>query len=132
VTCALKIKSLDPSGSFQGVAACYNSVDLGGDRIEPGAFTRTIAASTVFPLLWQHQSDNPIGTVTVTDSPSGLLVSGQLLMDLDEAKRAYTLIKAKVIKGLSIGFETIQDSSRTGFACSRRFGFGSSASSLSR
>lgn len=35
-------------------------------------------------------------------------------MDLDEAKRAYTLIKARVIKGLSIGFETIQDSVEDG------------------
>jgi uncharacterized protein len=112
--CALKIKSLDATGSFTGIAAVYHSIDLGGDRIEPGAFTRTIAASKVFPLLWQHQSDNPIGTVTVTDSREGLLVSGQLLMDLDEAKRAYTLIKAKVIKGLSIGFETIQDSVEDG------------------
>jgi uncharacterized protein len=112
--CALKIKSLDPTGSFSGVAAVYNNVDLGGDRIEPGSFSRTIAASKVFPLLWQHQSDNPIGTVTVTDSREGLLVSGQLLMDLEEAKRAYLLIKAKVIKGLSIGFETIQDSVEDG------------------
>jgi HK97 family phage prohead protease len=112
--CTLKIKLLEPTGSFQGVAAVYNNVDLGGDRIEPGAFTRTIAASKVFPLLWQHQSDNPIGTVTVSDSREGLLVSGQLLMDLDEAKRAYTLIKAKVIRGLSIGYETIQESVEDG------------------
>jgi HK97 family phage prohead protease len=108
----LKIKSIDEtgSGSFVGLGAAYNNVDLGGDQILPGAFARTLAATKTFPLLWQHQSDNPIGTVTVTDSPQGLIVSGQLLMDLDQAKRAYLLIKAKVIKGLSIGFECIQES----------------------
>jgi hypothetical protein len=112
--CTLRIKSLDPAGSFTGIAACYDNVDLGGDRILPGAFSRTISASKVFPLLWQHQADNPIGTATVTDSPSGLVITGQLLMDLDEAKRAYLLIKAKVIKGLSIGFETLQESVEDG------------------
>lgn len=112
--CSLKIKSLDPEGSFAGVAAVYNTVDLGGDRILQGSFARTIAASKTFPLLWQHQADNPIGTVTVADSREGLLVSGQLLMDLPAAKNAYVLIKAKVIKGLSIGFETIQESLEDG------------------
>jgi uncharacterized protein len=46
----------------------------------------------------------------VTETREGLLVSGQLLMDLDAAKRAYLLIKAKVIKGLSIGYEAVQES----------------------
>ena len=41
-------------------------------------------------------------------------MDGQLLMDLEQAKSAYLLIKAKVIKGLSIGFETIQETVENG------------------
>jgi uncharacterized protein len=111
---SLKLKSVDDTGSFVGLGAVYNNVDLGGDQILPGAFARTLAASKTFPLLWQHKSDCPIGTATVSDSQQGLVVAGQLLMDLDEAKRAYTLIKAKVIKGLSIGYDTIQESFENG------------------
>ena len=107
---SLRIKSVDDSGTFTGLAASYNNVDLGGDSIVPGAFTRTLAAGKQFPLLWQHQADNPIGTATVTDSPHGLQVQGRLLLDLDDAKKAYVLLRAGVLKGMSIGYETLQSS----------------------
>ena len=51
---SLKIKSVDDTGTFTGLGAAYNNVDLGGDKIMPGAFTRTLAAGKQFPLLWQH------------------------------------------------------------------------------
>jgi hypothetical protein len=37
----LKIKSLSDGGTFQGLAAVYGNVDLGGDSIAPGAFAST-------------------------------------------------------------------------------------------
>jgi HK97 family phage prohead protease len=107
-TFGLRIKSLDESGKFAGVGAVYNNVDLGGDKILPGAFKQTLAEGRQIPVLWQHKSDQPIGAVKVTDSPQGLMVEGQLLMDLPQAKIAYTLLKAKVINGLSIGYDTVK------------------------
>jgi hypothetical protein len=65
-------------------------------------------------MLWQHNPDSPIGTLTLLDTPTALKVKGQLLMDLPDAKKAYILIKAKVIKGLSIGYDTIKDSVENG------------------
>ena len=56
----LKIKSIDDAGKFVGIGAVYNNVDLGGDLIEPGAFTRTLSAGKKWPVLWQHQVDNPM------------------------------------------------------------------------
>jgi hypothetical protein len=44
---SLKIKSVDDTGKFTGLTASYNTVDLGGDKILPGAFTRTLAAGSV-------------------------------------------------------------------------------------
>jgi HK97 family phage prohead protease len=105
---SLKIKSVDDAGKFTGVGAVYNNVDLGGDKILPGAFTRTLAAAKQFPLLWQHNPESPIGAVKVTDTSLGLMVEGQLLLSDPTAAKAYQFLKAGIIKGLSIGYETIK------------------------
>ena len=106
----MAIKEVASDGSFEGSLAVYNNVDLGGDLIEPGAFTKTIREhGNEVPLLWQHKSDKPIGLLTLSDGPDALNVKGQLLMDLPEAKNAYLLIKAKIVRGLSIGFDTVKD-----------------------
>jgi HK97 family phage prohead protease len=111
----MSIKALQEDGSFEGILASYNTVDLGGDKIMPGAFTKTMQErGSEVPMLWQHNPDEPIGTLQLSDSPDGLLVKGQLLMDLDYAKKAYILLKAGVIKGLSIGFSTIKKDMQDG------------------
>ena len=97
-------------GSFEGLLAVYNNVDLGGDLIEPGAFTKTIKDhGNEIPLLWQHKTDEPIGMLTLTDGPAALSVKGQLLMESPVAKSAYLLMKANIVRGLSIGFDTVKD-----------------------
>jgi hypothetical protein len=106
----MQIKQISADGSFEGILAVYSNVDLGGDVIVPGAFTKTIQehGSTV-PLLWQHQPSEPIGTLVLSDTPQALNVKGQLLMDLPLAQKAYLLLKAKIIRGMSIGYDTIKD-----------------------
>jgi len=102
-------------GSFTGSLAVYNNVDLGGDLIEPGAFTKTIKEhGDQVPLLWQHKVDVPIGMLTLIDGPEALSVKGQLLMEVPEAKNAYLLMKANIVRGLSIGFDTMKDSIESG------------------
>ena len=105
---SLKIKSVDESGSFVGLGAVYGNTDLGGDQIMPGAFSRTLATGKQWPVLWQHNPGDPIGTCAVTDSREGLLVQGKLLLQDPTAQKAYLFLKAGVIRGLSIGFETLQ------------------------
>jgi HK97 family phage prohead protease len=92
-------------GTFKGLAAVYNNVDLGGDRILRGAFTRTLKAKGSFPLLWQHKADQPIGKVTLIDSPNGLVADGQLLMSDPQARIAFDHCQAGNIKGMSIGYD---------------------------
>jgi uncharacterized protein len=104
----LRIKSVAADGTFTGVGAVYNSVDLGGDKILPGAFSRTLAGAKQFPLLWQHNPSDPIGSVKVTDSSQGLQVEGQLLLSDPTAQKAYSFLKAGILKGLSIGYETVK------------------------
>jgi uncharacterized protein len=105
---SLKIKSVDEAGKFTGIGAVYNNVDLGGDKILPGAFSRTLAAGKAFPLLWQHNPSDPIGSVKATDTSQGLMVEGQLLLSDPTAAKAYQFLKAGIIRGLSIGYETVK------------------------
>jgi HK97 family phage prohead protease len=111
----LEIKELSAEGAFEGLLSPYGNVDLGGDIVEKGAYTKNLSDhGNTRPLLWQHKSDSPIGSLMLEDRPEGLWCKGQLLMDLPDAKKAYLLIKAKIVKGLSIGFESVKDSVENG------------------
>jgi len=106
----MEIKEISAEGYFEGVLSPYNVVDLGNDLVEPGAYTKTIQEhGPEVPLLWQHKTDVPIGKLTLEDSATGLMVKGQLLMQLPEAQKAYLLIKSGIVKGLSIGFDTVKE-----------------------
>lgn len=105
----VKLTKIEATGSFEGRLSVYNVVDEGGDIVEAGAFTKTIQErGSEVPLLWQHKSDVPIGKLTLEDGPEALNVRGQLLMELPIAQQAYALLKAGIVKGLSIGYETIK------------------------
>lgn len=106
----LKIKSIDDQGTFTGMASVYGNVDLGGDVVDAGAFSRTLSPGKTFPVLWQHKTDEPIGSCKVIDSRDGLQVSGTLLMSDPTAQKAYKFMREGIIKGMSIGYDTVQSS----------------------
>ncbi len=111
----LEIKEISTEGTFEGLLSPYGNLDLTGDVVEPGAYTKTLQEhGNTVPMLWQHKTDTPIGTLTLEDRPDGLWCTGQLLMALPQANNAYLLIKARIVKGLSIGFETVKDSIEKG------------------
>lgn len=111
----MEIKGITAEGTFEGILSPYGNVDGGGDVVEPGAYTKTIKEHAgEVPMLWQHHSDEPIGMLALEDTPAGLMVKGSLLMELPEATKAYLLIKAGIVKGLSIGFETIKKTLKDG------------------
>src|SRR5690554_2815969 len=100
------VKALDDAepGTFEGYASTYD-LDSTGDRIMPGAFKRTLAAHVAkgrrIPVLWQHDTGQPIGyTVEAEEDARGLRVKGKLLMGLARAQEAYELLKADVLGGL--------------------------------
>jgi HK97 family phage prohead protease len=104
-----QIKTLSPDGSFEGLAAVYGNVDLGGDVIEPGAFNKTLAEKNFeVPILWQHDSREPIGLGKLSDSSQGLVVKGELALESPVAQKAYGLLKKGVLRGLSIGYDSVK------------------------
>jgi HK97 family phage prohead protease len=103
------LKSLEENGTFTGLAAVYNNVDLGGDTIEPGAFAKTLAdRNNEVPILYQHDSREPIGLGKLSDSREGLVVKGELVLESPVAAKAYALLKRGVLKGLSIGYDSVK------------------------
>jgi HK97 family phage prohead protease len=109
----LKVKALDDSGTFTGIASTYGGPpDLQGDVIEKGAYAQSIASQGAgYPLLWSHSQSEPLGLVKVSDSPAGLVVNGSMVMADPAAQRAYAHLKAGSIRGLSVGFSLPPESS---------------------
>jgi uncharacterized protein len=102
------VKEVAADGTFQGVASVYGVEDLGGDIIDRGAFTKTIAENPIIPILWQHDSHEVIGSGEVKEWQGKILLAGQLDLDDPTGQKAYKKLKSKLIKGLSIGFQAVK------------------------
>jgi HK97 family phage prohead protease len=110
------VKEVQEDGVFEGFGSVFGNVDSYKEIVAPGAFTESLAgwkaAGRLPPVLWQHRSGEPIGPyLAMEEQPIGLHVRGQLLVnDVQRAKEARALMKAKAVNGLSIGFVTREDS----------------------
>ena len=108
------VKSLDDAGAFEGYISVFGNKDSVGDIVDPGAFTKTLLEQQSFPLLWQHNADEPIGSFTASEDGHGLKVAGQLVLAVQKAREAYELRKADAIKGMSFGYDTIKHTMESG------------------
>jgi HK97 family phage prohead protease len=102
----------DAEGMVEGYASVFGILDRGGDIVMPGAFKGTLAewkkAKASPPMLWQHDPYSPVGVWSeIGEDDKGLKVKGPLVMDVPLATSARALIKAGAVKGLSIGYETL-------------------------
>ena len=100
------IKSADEStGIIEGIASTP-STDRMGDVVDPEGAHFTLP----IPLLWQHRSGEPIGQVIAAKvTAAGIWVRAKIFRGLlPEIDRAWTLIKAGLVRGFSIGFNPIE------------------------
>jgi HK97 family phage prohead protease len=87
---------------FAGYAALFGIADGAGDTIVKGAFAKALAASAQFPLLWQHNAAQRIGTVeAIAEDERGLRVIARI--DAPDSRAADLLAKREV-SGLSFGY----------------------------
>lgn len=106
----LELKSLTEKGNFSGYGSVFNVVDKGGDIVAPGAFVESLAAwkkaGRSVPVLWQHQTDQPIGAWDdLKEDGHGLLGDASLWLDeAPYARLAHKGMQTKTITGLSIGY----------------------------
>jgi HK97 family phage prohead protease len=105
-----KADTVADDGTFSGYGSVFGNVDSYGEIVAPGAFKSSLKAikdsGDPLPVLWQHDPSKPIGGYTeLAEDSRGLKTVGFLLKDdVALAKEAYALMKARVVKGLSIGY----------------------------
>lgn len=112
VACNIR-ENKQESGVFTGYASVFGNKDFQGDIIREGAFRRSIelwegGIKNIY-ILWQHDVKNPIGKLLdIKEDQHGLWVKIKLCDDTQLGTEAYNLLKSKVIKELSIGFNCIR------------------------
>lgn len=111
---AFKADAVKDDGTFVGYGSVFGNVDSYGDIVMPGAFKKSLGAIKTggdpLPMLWNHKSDEPIGGYTsLEEDERGLKVSGFILInEVARAKEIFALMKARVVKGLSIGYYEVE------------------------
>jgi HK97 family phage prohead protease len=110
----LDVKAVSDAGVIEGYASVFGGApDSYGDIIAPGCFAETLAKhrreGTSPLMLWGHDSTQPpIGNWTdLAEDGKGLWVKGDLDLDDPMGIRVHRALKRKAMKGLSIGYETL-------------------------
>lgn len=109
----LKLAAGDAAGTIEGYGSIFGVIDRGGDIVAPGAFKASLAdwrrKKAMPPMLWQHDSWSPIGIWDeITEDEKGLKVKGALVLEVPAAASARALVQAGAVKGLSIGYRTVE------------------------
>jgi uncharacterized protein len=118
LTIPLEIKSLHDR-EFSGHGSIFGNVDLGGDIVVPGAFKRSLAqhqkSGGLPAMFWMHDPSRVAGKWTeMSEDRDGLRVKG-VLADTPLGNEIHTLLKMDAVKGLSIGYRTLdQDFDKDG------------------
>lgn len=95
---------------IEGYAAVFGNRDAYGDVIMPGAFERTLRERPDIKVLWQHDSDQPIGKqVQGFEDEFGLRVQGEFSNIPLVTDTAVPLLEDGVVNGLSIGYDVVEE-----------------------
>lgn len=110
----LKLKADGEAGAIEGYASVFGVRDSYNEVVMPGAFAESLARHKregSYPLmLWSHDPYEPIGVWDdLSDDGKGLYAKGRLLIEqnVPQADKAYSLLKADAIRGMSIGYREI-------------------------
>ena len=101
----LEIKDYDDDERTITGIASTPATDRAGDIVMPEGAVFTLP----IPLLWQHDSGQPIGHVTEAKvTKKGIEIVAKIAKGVsDDIDRAWKLIRAGLVRGLSIGFRGI-------------------------
>src|SRR5215510_13275609 len=102
----LTVKAVDEDAREIMGMATTPAPDRLNDVVEP----RGAQFNLPIPLLWQHDSHQPIGHVTHAKvGKHGIEIVAKIAKGVTaEIDRAWSLIKAGLVPGLSIGFKSIE------------------------
>lgn len=97
-------------GTFEALVSSYaETYDIGwgwSERILPGCFAASITEHPSIPICWNHEwRAGPIGDGVAQELDLGLIVRGELYLDLDPmVQRVYRSMRAGAVDEWSIAF----------------------------
>jgi len=112
--CVSEVKEVTDKGVVTFYAAVLSNKDLGGDVIDPGAFSKTLSEnSTNFRHFKDHNPNLMPGVIqSIYEDSYGLLTTSKLILSTQLGKETYEQYKAlaEVNKSIehSIGYNTIK------------------------
>lgn len=108
------VKADGAQGTAVALVSVFGNVDLGGDRVMPGAFDNTIKAwrdkGDPIPVVWSHNWDDPAAFVGEADpnaveaTDAGLVVPMKFDMDRPFAEQVHHLLKSRRVTQFSFGY----------------------------
>jgi HK97 family phage prohead protease len=114
---SFKARGDQTKGEFEALVSVFGNVDHGGDRVMPGAFSKSLAkwqeSGDPIPVIWNHQWDNPLAHIGKADpmaaveTDEGLVVKGELDLDNEFAAQVYRLLAERRVKELSFGYNVV-------------------------
>ncbi len=119
------IKAVSEDGEFEGYGSTFGNVDQGMDMVVSGAFTKTLKAKkdkdgrfTGIKCLRDHDTRQIVGEwLELAEDAKGLKARGRLFIGTSAAsfmdgialaKETHTLMMAKAIDAMSIGYRTVK------------------------
>lgn len=97
----------------EAYASVFGGIDSYGDRIMPGAYTKTIEGLDGLPMLFDHDPSKVIGKWTVFEQDEkGLRVMGDLTPNHSLAMDVKASLEAGHTNGFSIGFSIPEGGSK--------------------
>jgi uncharacterized protein len=111
----VEIKANSSKREIEAYASTFGNRDLGGDVVQKGAFSKTIAerfaggAKNGIKVLWQHMPSMPLGLPIHMEEDSKGLYTVSKISKTDWGDRALELAQDKVVDKTSIGYDVIKD-----------------------
>lgn len=113
------VTDADEPGTFEAIVSVFGNVDMGGDIVEKGAFTKSLKERGLPPIVWSHEWHTPpIGvTLAAEERDEGLYLKGRLFVgdgeDSPVARAVYTAMRSQdgngkaALREFSFGYQAV-------------------------
>jgi len=110
ISFAAELKAVSDDGNIgkiTGYGSVFGVVDSYNEVCDKGCFVNSLT-KRMPAMLWQHDQYSPIGVWTsAKEDQNGLMLEGEINLNVKTGHEAYELLKQGALKGLSIGFRTV-------------------------
>lgn len=103
------------TGRFEAVVSVFGNVDIQGDRVLRGAFSKSLdkwrSSGAPIPIIWSHDWADPFAHIGAADPqlarelPQGLKLVGNLDIGKPFAAQVYDLLKTQRVKEWSFSYD---------------------------